>query len=66
MSDMENQMQQLSSQVSVLDAAEESQARIQNDLVDLWKASCGELEESLKVAKSERDQLSEQLATLRH
>ena len=42
--DVNTQMQQLNSQVTVINAAEESQMKIQNELVDLWKASCAELE----------------------
>jgi len=66
MGDLDSQMRQLTSQVEVLNVAEENQVRIQNELVDLWKGSCVELEQSLKVAKGERDGLSEQLAELRH
>ena len=50
----------------MLNTAEESQVRIQNELVDLWKASCAELEQTLKEAKTERDSLAEELADLRH
>ena len=48
-----------------INAAEESQVRVQNELVDLWKSSCAELEAALKDAKSERDGLAGQLDELR-
>ncbi len=66
MEDVDLQMRHLNHQVNVLNTAEESQVRIQNELVDLWKSSCSELEHSLKEAKTERDKLSEELAELRH
>ena len=50
----------------MLNTAEEEQARIQNELVDLWKSSCVELEQTLKEAKGERDKLAEHLGELRH
>ena len=37
-----------------------------NELVDVWKVSCAELEQTLKDAKAERDRLAEQLSELRH
>ena len=65
-SDVQTQLRSLNQQVEVLNTAEEEQARIQNELVDLWKSSCVELEQTLKVAKGERDQLAEHLGELRH
>ena len=66
MSDVEGQMRTLSTQVNLLNASEENQVRIQNELVDVWKVSCAELEQTLKDAKVERDRLAEQLSELRH
>ena len=65
-SDLQSQVRTLSQQNEVLTTAEEQQARIQNELVDLWKSSCVELEAALKEAKNEREQLAEQLRELRH
>ena len=65
-SDLQSQVRTLSQQNDVLTTAEEQQARIQNELVDLWKSSCVELEAALKEAKNEREQLAEQLRELRH
>ena len=64
--DLQSQVRTLGQQNDVLTTAEEEQARIQNELVDLWKTSCVELEAALKDAKTEREQLEEQLRELRH
>lgn len=66
MSDIESQMRSLNTHVQLLNTSEENQVRIQNELVDVWKVSCSELEQTLKEAKTERDQLAEQLSDLRH
>ena len=53
--DLQSQVRTLGQQNDVLTTAEEEQARIQNELVDLWKTSCVELEAALKDAKTERE-----------